>query len=487
MSYIIPFSHKSCFVGPDDKLFDQDIPNIQLVVDTELSMLLVYIYVALREGRYTGIIVDPKYLELLQGILKSHIFITPKQNHEDYPDGQRNVKVDILDVAESEDVVYRGILMKPVYVPRDSTKLYEIYELTDPTKTLAGKFCRESLNYFNNVVRNNVSGKGPVIWSDPISGNTKLNQVSDNYDKMFALYILDKLCIAIDPQYPYTDIDYNLAAGLTLLNKLQTEVLHPPATIPITHKDFSSTIVILPTTGVKHLPTNRITSVVAVPESPERRNFCDVLYFFLRIGLTPDTEFRVILSGFKSCIFLNSIASMYPKGSFEVFGFMLPKSAKTSNRSNIQTHGPILKPSIAAQYADQNVYFVSNTDLNDSVILSCNPVVGLVYYNSKSKLVPQAVFASCFTSQNAVKFKGRALVTTLSRTTNDSGSFSNFFVHVDNYFRNTNAWKYTNPITHNTSDTFDNVFLATLVNQYLSSTDTKISNLEYLNKLLATI
>ena len=485
MSYIIPFSYKNCFVGPDDKLFDQDIPNPELLVDEELSMLLVYIYVALREGRYTGIIVEPKYLGLLRQILKSHIFIPPKQNHEDYPDGQRNVKIDILDITGSEDIIYRGILMKPVYVPRDSTKLYEVYEVADPSKTLTAKFCQESLSYFNNVIRNNLSGKGPVIWSDPISGNTKLNQASDNYDKMFGLYVLDKLLIAIDPQYPYSDIDYNLAAGLTILDKLQTEILHPPTAVELTHKDFSLTAVILPTTGVEQLPTNRITSVVAVPESPERRNFCDVLHFFLRVGLTADTKFRVIFSGFKSCIFLNSLADMYPQGSFEVFGFILPKSAKNSRHSNIQIHAPILKPSTAAQYADQNVYFVSNADLNDSVILNLNPVTALVYYNSKSKLVPQIVFASCFTSQNAVKFKGRALVTRLSQTTNNSIVSSDFFVYVDNYFRNTNAWKYTNPITLENSDTFDNVFLASLVNQYLSSSKIKTSSLEYLSKVLA--
>jgi len=479
MSFIKTFDHKLAFVGPTDLLSEKQIPNDSLEVNEKLSLVLAYLYVALREGTENLIMVDDNVIDILKQLLPFHNFgpVT-----DEYEMDKRNLRVEVLDASGKDLLVFKGILMKPVFVNRDSTVLYSLYEVNDKSQEISKKYCRASLGYFNNVIRNSLSGKGPVIWTDPIANDTKL---TDSYDTMFALYIADKFLHVIDTDYPSIDYDENLAKGLALFDIIQNKLgkIKAPV-IELVKKEFSPDAVLM-----KHQTYETITyPEISVPTSEERRHFCDVLHFFARVKVTNTTQAIVVLSGFKSLLFLEFIAQLFPQSKFYVWGYTVPKGKKKIVADNVVLNPKLLKVSDASEYSQEkkDVYYITNLSIYDNIIKAMNPRVALVFHNPQSALKSHFTFASCFTKIQTNN-KARSVVNAELKKGKEGGVVKNFFLAVDGDWRNTNAWQYTNVITHRDDDIYDNCFLAYFLERHLVLSNSELDPVKYLQTITNVI
>jgi hypothetical protein len=140
---------------------------------------------------------------------------------------------------------------------------------------------------------------------------------------------------------------------------------------------------------------------------------------------------------------------------------------------------------LAADYATQNVYFVSDLGNTDRMVKAINPLTALVPYNPTSALQAQVVFASCYTKE-AADYKGRAMVTVVGRDPKTPVIPKEFFAYLDTEWRDAGAWSYTNPIIQQPSN-FDDTFLAACVARYLTSSKLTANPKTFLKSMLKAL
>ena len=469
MSYIKDFDSNLAFIGPKESLSREDIPNETLEVNEKLSFLIAYLYLATKISLEETMVVRTESYATLKTLLPNNKLIMG-ENSDTELIGYHLEAIDCADKPQDELLIHRGLLMKPTFVERDSKKVYEIFNTADSDQKVRFGYCLQSLNFFNQVIRNNHSGKGPLYWRDPIADTTKLGS---NYDVMFSLYVLDRYLTTIDSSYiESNDPEYRLAKTLSALEVIkemvERENLSKVAKTSIL-KDFSSKILRF---DGKPVENEVILHEARYNINEVRRNFCDLLYYMINSGLKKESKSVFVLVGFRNYKHLKAIELLFPNCNFEVW----QSNLTTVKKSNISYNSESLNRQSAEKYqksekySSRDIYLVSGLQANLQILDFVSPKTALVYFKPLTGKTIPYIFASVYTDPNLPnagcmimlkeKFKTKESLTL-------NKDFKNFVAEIASDWRDTDKWLYKNPITGNDEDNYDNVFLSTYLIQYL--------------------
>lgn len=453
MTYVLPFDFRLAFFKPDDKLFTGNGPTAEYQVNPRYSLLIAHIYAALYSGKKSLVIVtDPTLLTVCQQLLSDYRF---GATHPEKAVGNIT-EIQSIDVANLEKVDFRGILLKPVYVESDSTIVYMIASIDDVVEHCPGAFLRDSLCYFNQIIRNTESGIGRVVWKDPVA---QLSKLRDGYDVMFCLYVLDKCMQAINPSYPGEDVESNLATVIALHNYL-LKAIEPKSAAP---KEYTLTRKPLSTIPIAFDNKQRYSSSKDIPlglrDSPVKRAFSDILYFTISSGVSVLTTATFIYcKSYSNMNVINAVKKIFPSATHVAFG------------TNKGRPGVVAIPSEftladAREYANTDTYLFYGAKGYDSFVEALNPLQALVPYDVNSRLFSRVIFGSIFAAANIQVFPVLSIVNSTLKTTKTKLSTIEFSRSLNYNWRNNKAWAYTNPMTGN-DDTYDEAVLATYVEYF---------------------
>lgn len=454
-TYVVPFESALAFVTYSDKLSNLDISNNTIEVNEKLSRVLTYLYLACCVGTEATIAIPKEYEGPLKSLLPSHNFVT-KESVEDIEDD--NVfTIDEIDLSKvkEETVTYHGHLLKPVYVSRFSTILYDLRSLRSNPKRIQLSYAVASLNYFANVVRNSLSGKGYCIWRDPIVNETKLR---DSYDVMFGLYVVDKYLLVTNSVYPDPNTEFRLAKALTVFDRI-TDIVTPKETSQFVNVKEFDEVACAYDSSKKFQSIREANVKVTVDEA--LRNFTELLFYLSTLtGLDAESTATVVISGFNNYSHIEKIRKFFPKIEFVIYGF------DGKSNENVTYHGIVLTGSVASSYAKSKVYFVTTSKTNELITSKMNPVSACIRYSSRNTFLVVGIFASCFALNTKEERSIAIIQNAVAAKKPEYLNHVNFLDNFDLKWRNIDAFRYTNPIRQNREDSYDVVFLATQILQY---------------------
>lgn len=334
------FETSLCFVGPNSILSDIST-SVTHVSNEDLSRLLAHISVILRYPE-TYISVPVQYHSVLQQVFSSPLLTT----------GLAEDAIIVEELSADSDKPYRqGEIMLPVFASANSTRVYNIYQADAPLATYTRAVVTGALNFFNYVVRDNRVGIARIVWADPVTGNTILKDA--NYDEMLALQVADGYLRLIDPEYPYSRAQYNLAMCIRTVGVLKELTQHGVSSRLVT-TDLTRAIIVpwLPLTAEWLAPIGR----ASVDVDDVNREVFSLLYVAFIFGLDRKMSFKIVLSGFRRYAHLPLFAEIFTACTIDVWGD-IPSSIASER---ISSRGKVLSAEVLAKKYDRmNTVFVT--------------------------------------------------------------------------------------------------------------------------------
>lgn len=375
------FDPALCFVGPNSLLSNLETP-VKYASNEDFSRLLLHMSVILRYPT-DYIAVDRKYWPLLQTVFSSPLLAT-----ESVVDS-----VVIEEVNAREEVQYKqGEIIMPVFVPADSTKVYNVRREDALSAGYTQDVIIGALNFFNYVVRDNKVGITRIVWRDPVTNDTILRE--ENYDEMFALHIADGYLKTIDPEYPYERPLYNLSMCTRTVEVLK-ELTAYGVSFRAMAPELTRAILVpwQPLGSIQSAPDPRI----AVDADEVNKELFSLLYFAFIARLNRRSVFTLVVTGFKKYAHLAPFSDTFPNCRIDVWGELPPSivSSKIISRGKALTATALIK-----QYPPKSSsYLVSaHTPATSDRLVEKFMRPWMSTNDGSARYKPNTSFAPCFSS-----------------------------------------------------------------------------------------
>lgn len=427
--------------------------------NVKLGTILVCLSVILRHSG-SKIIVPEEVYDLLREIC-------PFAALQKSADSEDVIVISEINTTISENF-HEGEVIMPVYVPRESTVVYNIYPAEALPKIYTPDLISGALNCFNMYIRDNTAGTTRIVWKDPVAEETKYENAS--FDFMFALYIADGYLRVIDPEYPYETRLYNLALcenTVKLFSSRSSEKVTIWDLTPQMETEFQIPWLRPSDYGEVSAEVAALTISPEFDEDPLKRRLFPVLFLIAQQGLKTSSAFTLLVVGSKVFDHLELIASMFKEceiivlsGTKEAVPEVLKQVTAAVTPANINAQVNRLQPTL----------LVSDLAVNSVIYKSFSGTSMLAPYTSLLYR-PLISFLSCFAQASSKNIPGYFIMGTTKvplEPTNKAlashkASFQIALRKLNIMFRNTKKWKYRLP-GQTTVMSYDNACMQVIIN-----------------------
>lgn len=301
MTSIQQFNFRFAFLGENNKLLNQE-PTGELEENKKLSILLAYCYLILRNPN-SKIYVEPERSYNIQ-IELAELFPVTRIITEYDEDEEEMWTIDLIDTKDVNNKYTNGEFMMPIYVSNRNTFLYNLHKWGDKDILVDQNYSSYALNFFNCIYRSRNSGSLKVIWRDPVTGGTKVNE---EYDYMFALFIADKYFTLMDPDYliesnPEKKLAMCMSFVTHVTNMCSPKIKAEVKTIDI--EIFKG----LSVTRAKNLDIDVINTNFTLPKEDKQKGILTShLYWIATVAEQYRHEATLLLTGYSDYSFLKPL------------------------------------------------------------------------------------------------------------------------------------------------------------------------------------
>ena len=382
MTHVQDFNPDLCWISEESKL-SAVTPGQAFENRPVLSLALAYMYLIMRE--LDTVHVEPEVFKILAELFPGRV--KAKSEGITPPSGATITQVD----ATLQDSKWKvGLLMMPMYVPNDSTLVYNLHRVDAQEEEYTSELILGALNFFNCAIRSTTSGSKRVIIKDPINFSTRLQ--SANYDRMFALWLVDRYLSTFPDQYPVPGNPLQSLGMAHLLLEMIEDTTREKKLESIKKEDQQLTqrsldSLIVPAEVRTDLELVSGTTMV----DSTKRDLFSVLLFLSKYR--PGMTTKLYLTGFKNYGFLKRAAEIHSKKvTFSVY----EKSNNTVPQvTGVRNEKVGLTVSFLTSINDPTVVCFSDLRSNKQVLSSFSGQV--VTRAGTSKFLPRQTYCTLFT------------------------------------------------------------------------------------------
>jgi hypothetical protein len=463
MTCVKDFELELCFVTENSKL--SNLKPVQIYKNnTYLSKIIAYFYVIIKYGTDNVIWVDETVFDMLREFFPDPIKLLRKQ---DMPkDGAQGWTITEIDSSNTSVAKYsEGEIMMPVYVPENSTIVYNIHQINADKIEYTNEYIMGAVNYFNCIIRSQTSGIKRVLWKDPVISSTRLHDA--NYDKMLCLYLAARYLSVFQMYFPAKDSLTTLAMCLRFCDILESNTskistqLGPAITGNIEIRHFTVKMLQLLAVPENFIPAETSPTTANIPNNLIKRDLSSILIFLNTGGsITSTSTDHIYITGYKDYTFIDTLSKLYPKATFKIW----EPTVKVVTGGNVFHEKIALTPDKIKNYKDKNpLILISNLKNNDALLKYFNGAAMVV--SGSTSFEPSFTFVSCYVNPSISSgyiVVGSNVSLSRSKLTENKNKLKFYGEYIESHYRDPKKWAYYINDT-STTYTFDDALMEYLL------------------------
>jgi hypothetical protein len=421
------------------------VPSGEIADDIHMSYITAYMYMTTKylKGE-TKVLVNKTYIKLIKemfGDLPNIISEEPDDEDTDEEDTSEVIKLSLVNFDKKFKM---GEVLNPMFLSHTNTKIFNIHDIKADIGTSNEEHVKGCSNFFNCYVRSGRGGIFKVIWADPITLDTKLQNFT--YDLMFLLYVCDKYLTRVDPEYKNESLNTKLALSLACSDLLKDRAQQLTAGSTVVVRDFTTLRSKLMNAMVKDLPLLHVQELALTKSKldidPPLSYKAAVVSLMSSCGVSKTDKFTLILYGpFTSYTFVSDLASIYTSAKINVW---VDENIKVPAGKNIKK----LTGRLALSACD-NCYLFSVAKVNDGNIekfAAASPGGKALVHISTTNYLPDKVIMPLYTDVDSLPYvvidtKDMTKMSSVDKKTLTQNATSNYKEFNISY-RDMNRWTY---------------------------------------------